>query len=354
MDDQPVVRVDGSLHAGSGSIVRQAVAYAALTGHTVCLTQARARRRPPGLRPQHVRAVEALRDLVGGTLDGAAVGSTTVGFSPGRRSPQGRYLWDIGSAGSATALALAVLPVLARRGRGVEAEIRGGLFQDFAPSVFHLQHVVLPLLARMGVDARLELVRPGYLPAGGGVLRLAVSRAPRRLHAITLDRPGPVRSVWGIALSSHLDERRVSARMARAARAVAAAHGFEATIDERSEATATHAGAAIALFADCEGGVRLGADSVGAPHRRAETIGARAARHLLAEVDGGATLDRFAADQVIPFAALAEGDTVFRVRSVTAHLTTGLWLASLFLDVRADLANGRVLVHGSGHENRCP
>ena len=34
-----------------------------------------------------------------------------------------------------------------------EAEIRGGLFQDFAPSAFHLTHVLLPMLAQIGISA---------------------------------------------------------------------------------------------------------------------------------------------------------------------------------------------------------
>lgn len=56
--------------------------------------------------------------------------------------------------------------------RRAEVELRGGLFQDFAPSVFHLQHALLPLLAHMGAAVRAEVVRPGYVPSGGGILRL--------------------------------------------------------------------------------------------------------------------------------------------------------------------------------------
>lgn len=40
-------------------------------------------------------------------------------------------------------------------------EIHGGLFQDFAPSPFHLEFVLLPLLARMGLAAEVEMLRPG-------------------------------------------------------------------------------------------------------------------------------------------------------------------------------------------------
>ena len=95
-----MIDIDGSLHSGSGTIVRQAAAYAALTGQPVRVRNARAQR--PGLRPQHLRAIQAIHDLVGGSLDGAEVGSRSFEFRPGNAEPAGRYAWDIGTAGSAT------------------------------------------------------------------------------------------------------------------------------------------------------------------------------------------------------------------------------------------------------------
>ncbi|MGH4009110.1 MAG: RNA 3'-terminal phosphate cyclase [Pseudonocardiaceae bacterium] len=77
------------------------------------------------------------------------------------------------------------------------------------------------------------------------------------------------------------------------------------------------------------------------------------ARQLLDEIAAGATADRFAADLVLPFAALAAGESIFRVRSVTEHVMTGLWLASLFLDVQAQWQAGRVVVHGRGRLPAC-
>lgn len=346
-----VIEVDGLRYAGSGSIVRQAAAYAAVTGHAVRVVNARARRPKPGLRPQHARAVEAMRELVGGSLDGVTVGSRTFTFHPGASAPQGNYAFDIRTAGSATALALAVLPVLTCRGRGVQVEVRGGVFQDFAPSMFHLQHVLLPAIARMGADATLDLLRPGFMPAGDGLIRLTVAPAPAALRPLVLDRPGPVRSMWGIALSSHLEERHVASRMARAACRLLVAHGHDAHIEERHDVTATHPGAALALFAELNNGVRLGADQVGAPHRRAERIGAGVARQLLSEIASGATLDTHATDQIVPFTALAAGKSVFQVASVTEHLRTGAWLASLFGAI-VETSGTRVVIHGSGPGDR--
>jgi len=344
-----MIEIDGSLHTGSGSIVRQTVAYAALTGRAVHVTNARAHRPHPGLRPQHVRAIEATRDLVGGTIQGVSVGSRAFTFRPGDLIPAGPHSWDIGTAGSATALAVALLPLVAFQGQGVELEIRGGLFQDFAPSLFHLQHVLLRCVAEMGVVAQIEMIRPGYVPSGQGILRLVVPAASTPWRPLVLDHSGPVEKVWGIALSSHLDDRQVSARLASAARSILRDAGFAADIEERNDVTAVQPGAALALFADLAGGVRLGADRAGAPRRRAERIGADVARQLLDEIAAGATLDRFAVDQILPFVALAAGNSTFRAMSITEHLETGRWLASLFLGAEIEIEGTRVVVRGTGH-----
>lgn len=341
-----MIDIDGSLHSGSGTIVRQAAAYAALTGQPVRVRNARAQRQRPGLRPQHLRAIQAIRDLVGGSLDGAEAGSRSFEFRPGNAEPAGRYAWDIGTAGSATMLALSVLPVLAFRGRGTEAEFRGGLFQDFAPSAFHLQHVLVPMLAQMGLAAQIEMIRPGYVPAGQGIIRMAVPAAARPLRPLVPRRGQAPARVWGISLASRLEDRHVAARMAAAARRVLDAARITADIEERRDNTAAQPGAAFALFADFIGGTRLGADRAGAPHRPAERIGASVARQLLAEVDSGATIDRHASDQIIPFASLAEGTSRFQVPFITEHTETAGWLASLFLRVEVRATDNTLVVHG--------
>jgi RNA 3'-terminal phosphate cyclase (ATP) len=343
-----VLEIDGSRYSGSGTIVRQSAALAALTGQDVHIANARARRRPPGLRRQHVRAVEAISELSGGALTGCVEGSRELVFRPGRVAGTRTYTWDIGSAGSTTMLTLAVLPVLAFAGAPTEAEIVGGVFQDFAPSYFHLQHVVLPLLEVMGLDATVQMRRPGYVPTGGGVLHVSVRPAVRCLRALVLEEPKRVDRVWGIALCSHLQERRVSDRMAEAARQELSAAGYSGEIEARYDETALQRGAALAIFADTAGGMRLGADRAGALRRSAEAIGKYAARHLLEDLRTGAAVDRHAADQLIPYAALAEGESRIRIPAITEHVLASAWLVQEFLraDVRID--EGVVTVQGVG------
>jgi len=97
-----------------------------------------------------------------------------------------------------------------------------------------------------------------------------------------------------------------------------------------------------------ETGVRLGADQAGAPQRRAEAIGTYVAQRLLEELRTGATLDRYAADQLIPFAALAEGESRFRLASITDHVHSNAWLAKEMLEADVRLEGGELVVLGVG------
>ena len=341
-----MLTIDGSRYSGSGTIVRQAVAFSALTGQSIRVVNARAKRDKPGLRPQHIRVIEAIAELVTGRAEGLAQGSQEFTFRPGLLKAGRHYNWDIGSAGSTTMLGLGIMPVLAFAGSDVTVELRGGLFQDFAPSAFHLQHILLPILHAMDLRAEIEIARPGYVPRGDGILRLAVNPLTEPFRAIVKEQAGPVTRIWGIALSSHLEERQVSRRMADAARDVLAQAGYRAEIEVRNDTESLQPGAALALFADQGEAVRLGADQAGTLRRRAESIGKHVARQLLQDLESGATLDRFAADQIIPFAALAGGGSRFIIPAVTDHVLTGAWLADLFLGARVRIDGRRMTIDG--------
>jgi RNA 3'-terminal phosphate cyclase (ATP) len=178
------------------------------------------------------------------------------------------------------------------------------------------------MLAQMGLAAEIEMIRPGYVPAGEGVIRLAVPPGVGPLRPLMPRRGMLPARVWGISLASHLDDQHIAARMAAAAVAVLDAAGISAEIEERSDSTAAQPGAALALLADFIGGTRLGADRAAAPHRPAERIGARVAGQLSQEVGSSATIDRHASDQIIPFAALADGTSRFQVPFLTGHTET--------------------------------
>jgi RNA 3'-terminal phosphate cyclase (ATP) len=155
-----------------------------------------------------------------------------------------------------------------------------------------------------------------------------------------------MKNLYGIALASHLKERGVARRMAQSAQRILAAAGYPVTIELQDDATALQPGAALAVFANLVDGYRLGADCAGAPGRPSEVIGKRVASQLLSELQAGATLDRFAADQIIPFAALAAGESRFRVAEATEHIESNGWLAGAFLGAKVEVRDRVLAVRG--------
>jgi RNA 3'-terminal phosphate cyclase (ATP) len=354
-----MLEVDGAQHSGSGTLVRTSVAIAALLGEALRLINIRAKRNPPGLRPQHLRAVQAVAELCGGTLEGAAVGAEWLIFRPGQTIRPGAYRWDIGTAGSTTMLALTVLPVIAfAGGPGTESRltIEGGLFQDFAPSPFHTQEVLLPLLARLGLEARLRIVRPGYVPAGDGIIELTVRSVHGPLRPMALpSHHGGVQTIRAISLASHLASRRVAERMAESFQAALKQRGLRAYVEIVNDTLAAQPGAALAAFAYTKRDCILGADRAGEVRRSAESIGRDVARLLLADLDSGASVDRFTADQLILYAALADGTSDYTVPEVTDHVQSNLWLIEHLLGprgARVELQDRRIRITGIGYRGR--
>jgi RNA 3'-terminal phosphate cyclase (ATP) len=345
-----MLRVDGAQRSGSGTIVRTSVALAALLGEPLEMFNVRAKRQPPGLRPQHLRAVQAAAQVAEGRVEGAQVGARELRFWPSGALRGGRYQWDIGTAGSTTMLALTLLPLAAFADGPTTFRIQGGLFQDMAPSAFHTQHALLPLLARMGIQAELEVVRPGYVPRGGGIIEMRVQPVRGRLRPLRLPEQRPPWRLWGLALSSHLQDRRVSERMAQECQKALARRGMEATFRILYDASAPQPGAALALFAHDQGGCILGADMAGAPGRPSEAIGRRVAETMLEDMESGATVDRHLADQLIIFAALAEGESEWVVPQVTDHVETNLWLVETLLGAKARLRGRHLCIEGIGYE----
>ncbi len=344
-----MVEIDGAQRSGSGTIVRTAASLVALLGQDLRITNVRARREEPGLRPQHLRALEAVAELCAARLEGARVGAREFTLRPSSPPRGGRYAWDIGSAGSTTLLALTVLPVAAFAPQPSVFRIEGGLFQDFAPSAFHLQHVVLPVLQRMGLRAEVEVLRPGYVPRGGGILEVRVKPVEGALRPLALGEQGQVVRTWGVALSSHLQARQVSERMARRCAEKLAQAGLRAEIEVVYDRTALQPGAALAAFVETSTGCRLGADRAGAPGRPSEAIADEVARMLLTDLHSGATVDRHLADQLVVYAALAEGTSEFLIPEVTDHVDTNLWLVQELLGAAVFLEDRRVRIRGIGY-----
>jgi len=345
-----MLHIDGSLHSGSGTVLRHAVALATLLGEPLHMTRIRAKREKPGLRPQHLQAVRSCASLSGGEVHGAEVGSMEIRYRPGNALKSGDFQWDIGTAGSAAMLAFPLIPLALFSPGASNFTLTGGLFQDFAPSPFHMENVLLPLLHRMGAEVRIHILHPGYLPLGQGKLRVAVSPLKEPLRPLRMLTQGAVREIKGISLASHLEDEQVAKRMADRCEKILVPRGYRPRMEMIDDQTAPQKGAALALWAETETGCIIGADQAGAPGRRSEAIARFVVASLVEDLATQATTDRHLADQLILFAALAKGTTQYRIPRMSEHIQSNLWLVDNILGVKSDLKGNLLTIHGIGFQ----
>jgi RNA 3'-terminal phosphate cyclase (ATP) len=338
--------IDGSQKSGSGTIVRCSVSIASLLKEDLHLYNARVKREKPGLRPQHLKAIEASCQICKGKLEGGSVGSKEFTYRPGQIIFGGNYSFDIGTAGSTTMLAQTILPLLFFADKPSKVKISGGLFQDFAPGAYHLKQVVFPLLSKMGLNAGIEVIKPGYVPRGSGIIELRVEPTKENLKPLNLMEQGKVISIKGIAVSSHLKERKVSERMAEACKQTLSKCGYRADIELIYDETSIQKGATLSIYAETDTGCIIGSDMAGALGRTSEYIGKHAAQSLIEDLELGATVDRFTADQLILYAAVADGETRYVIPRMTEHIKSNLWLAEEMLGAKVELENRHLKIRG--------
>ena len=325
------LEIDGSYGEGGGQLVRTAVALAAITGTRIRIANIRTKRDKPGLAAQHVAAIRAVAGLCAAEVEGLAIGAQSIGFVPHALSG-GEFRFDVGTAGSVALVAQALLPVMVAASVPSRVRITGGTDVRQAPPVDYLRFVLFPLLEHLGVSASIDVVRRGYYPRGGGEVDLAVE--PAALRPAIFGVPGAERAVRGVAHVANLDER-VAVRMRKSALERLALGGLrDAAIDTAvvGPLDAKGQGGAIVVWAR-SGATVLGAARVAERGVRAEELGEAVATELAADLLNDAALDVHAADQILPFLALAGGGG-FTTRTFSSHARTASWLIERFLPVR--------------------
>lgn len=335
-----MIEIDGSHGEGGGQLLRIAVALSALTATPVRIVRIRAGRPNPGLAPQHTTALRALAELCGGQVDGLEVGSSAIEFRPGAIAP-GRYSFDVGTAGSVTLVLQAFLPVASAARGAVRLHLVGGTDVRWSPPIDYFTRVFLPLLRRLGAHVEVEVRRRGYYPRGGGIVEVVIEPTQTWSPLDLLER-GEIRRVRGIAHASNLPED-IPKRMKHVA--LRRLHGLADTkIEERvyHGDEAIGQGGALVLWAETDA-TFLGADSLAERGKPSERIGEEAAASLRADIESAATLDVHASDQLLVYLARARGPSRFRVREISGHLDTMVWLLPQFLPCHFAVSR-----HGAG------
>jgi len=183
-----MLHIDGSMGEGGGQILRSAIGLSIVTGKPFRIERIRANRDKPGLMRQHLTAVNAAAAICGATVDGAAVNSGALTFTPGAVKP-GEYGFDVGSAGSTTLVLQTILPALLMAKSPSTITLVGGTHNIYAPPLDFLIKSFLPIVNRLGPRVAIMPERYGFYPAGGGRFTVHIE-PPGKWHTIQLDDRG--------------------------------------------------------------------------------------------------------------------------------------------------------------------
>ena len=327
--DRERVELDGSRGEGGGQILRTALTLSLLTGRPFRIRKIRANRPKPGLRPQHVKAVEAAALLAQAQVSGASVGARELTFAP-LEYLAGDMSVDIGTAGS-TGLVLQTLhlPIAMRAENPISINLVGGTFNPMAPPFSFLETTWRAFLAAFGMPIELSMPAAGFYPKGGGKLDALIAPAVPTC-CVHLNR-GPLTRLHGVAGVSNLSDD-IARRMEKRAISRLSAEGFKCEI-ERVRWPGPGQGGAISLIAVHEGTVPATFVGLGERGKPSEAVADEAVDGLLAyEAVSGAAVDLHSADQIVLPLALASGRSEFTTTEATAHLRTNVETIRAFLD----------------------
>lgn len=334
---------------GGGQLVRTAVAMSAVTDTPIAMENVRGGRETPGLRPQHVAAIETVAALADADTGGVEIGAEEFTFEPGAISGV-EVEREVGTAGSVTLVFDAILPLVLRLDDPATVTVGGGTDVKWSPPFDYFRQVKLPMLHSAGLEAATKLHRRGFYPSGGG--RATLSLRPSTLDSLSLVDRGPLRSlaVHSVA-STSLESADVAVRQADAAVEV-----LEAQTDVPVESAASYAdtldkGSAIVIVARYESSV-TGFSALGEPGKPAEAVAQSATDGFETFAETNAAADVHLADQVVPLLALAGGRV--RIPRVTDHVETHLDLVGEFgLPVAAERGTSdTVMLVADGAENQ--
>lgn len=343
-----MIEIDGSLGEGGGQVLRSALALAMLTHQPMRVYNIRALREKPGLKPQHVRAVDAAAAISHAEVRGAAPNSQDITFIPRDIHP-GRYRFEIGTAGATTLVLQTIFLPLSAAGAASSVQITGGTHVPWSPSFDYLFVNWLPSLEQMGYSAKLALEQAGFYPQGGGRIDATIRPA---LTVTPLDwvERGALLRISGISAVANLPLE-IAARQKRQALQRLSPQYPDLKI-KTVELPAAGKGTFLLLLAEFERG-RACYCSLGALGKPAERVADESVDGLEAFLRSGAAMDERLADQLLLPLCLAGGPSQFTTCRVTQHLLTNAEVVQKFLPAQIDIQGalgqpGKVAIHPSG------
>ncbi len=323
-----MIEINGSIGEAGGQVLRTALGLSCLLKKPFHIFNIRKGRKKPGLMPQHLMCVHAVKEILSANVRGDKKDSTELSFEP-VKVKTGSYLFDIGTAGSTTLLLQAILPALAFTNSSSFIFLKGGTHVPFSPTFQYIKEVFIPILHRLGIEINAEIEQYGFYPKGGGRININVMPSGNIKSMSFLER-GRINKIKGISGVGNLPIS-IAKRQKEAALKVLMAHMLDAEIDTIS-IPAYGQGTFIFLKVETDNCV-VGFSALGERGKKAEIVGEEAARKLTNYINTSACFDNYISDQILPYLAMISEKSYFTTSCITNHLLTNLSVIEKFLKI---------------------
>tara|TARA_Y100000310_G_C20701495_1_gene830393 strand:+ start:5521 stop:6570 length:1050 start_codon:yes stop_codon:yes gene_type:complete len=329
------INIDGSIGEGGGQVLRTSLALAALKQEEIHINNIRASRPKSGLQPQHLTALQTLATICSAGLEGVTRDSTEVVFHP-KNIESKQFAVNIGTAGSISLLIQQLLPIALKA--DLKIRITGGTNVEWSPPIEFLKNSLFPVLKKMGGKFELIVSKRGYYPKGAGIVNFSCKKAKLPLKPLYLTEFESPEFMQFFSHSSDLP-REVSVNQAASAKATIRKDFPNMIFEEHIESKkpSNTIGSGITLIATDSNGNVLSASSLGRKGKLAELVGQEAGEKLLVEMSAGKAVDSHAADQLIPFMALAKGYSTIHCTKLTQHCLTNIAICEKILGVKFEV-----------------
>jgi RNA 3'-terminal phosphate cyclase (ATP) len=327
------LQIDGNYGEGGGQILRTTLSLSCLLKKPVEIINIRKGRKIPGLQPQHLTSANACKSISEAEVEGNKLQSLTLKFSA-QKIKGGDFTFNVAeekrSAGSTSLILQALFLPLSLSDQISELTLLGGTHVPWSPPFDYLKEIFLPMVRKIGCQIELQIKKWGWYPKGGGEIHCMIHPV-EKLASLNLTERGRLLNLTGISVVSNLPTP-IAERQKNQALKLLKEKNYSPEI-KIVQAPSIGQGTFFFLKAEFENSV-AGFGALGEIGKRAEKVAEEACQEFLEFTETKAAIDPHLADQLIPYLALAEGQSSFTVSRISKHLLTNVWVVQQFLPTK--------------------
>ncbi|MHA1610581.1 MAG: RNA 3'-terminal phosphate cyclase [Promethearchaeota archaeon] len=350
-----MIELNGDTGEGGGAILRVGAGLACALQKPLKIVNIRANRKKPGLKLQHLVGLETLKLLTTGTSTPLTIGTTELEFMPGTDWIPSVPV-EIRTAGNIGLLSQTLQNALiVPHGNHAKYTFNikgGGTYGIFAPGTTYIEEITFHWFRQLGYFCHLDIRRQGFYPKGGARAILTIeppqieanqnnnSNKPYGIHCLQRSQ------IQKICVVVHVEERlrkpQVAERIGEAIHNVIKQATSSSIIPDYLSSgiidiqlnyhQTLSVGVGIDAWIEYSPNIRLGtATFLGKRGLSSEKLGGSVGNALINILQGEETMDRYAADQILPVLMMGDFPYAFKTTEPSSHFNTNVTILDQIL-----------------------